>query len=72
MDDEMDILTYYRKMKQLELTMQTIFTQKERYLLRKQNCFVLDTSLNAQAQSEDEDAEDSDREDGPKQSQKWW
>ena len=41
----MDFLTYFRKMKKLELTMRTIFTDKERYLLSKQNCFVLDNSL---------------------------
>ena len=41
----MDFLTYFRKMKKLDLTMKTIFTEKERYLLSKQNCFVLNENL---------------------------
>ena len=35
MEDEMDVLTYYRKMKKLDLALQTIFSDKERYLLTK-------------------------------------
>ena len=51
--------------------MKIIFTDKERYLLGKQKCFVLDHNLDSP--NEDIDSEfDSDRKEGPKQSQKWW
>ena len=78
----MDVLTYYRKMKKLDLALQTIFSDKERYLLTKQNCFILDSTDKEAANKEkanasatahvNEDYLDSDREDGPKRSQKWW
>lgn len=67
----MDFLTYFRKMKKLELTIKTIFTEKEQYLLRKQNCFVLDHRLESLTE-EPPSQIDSDREEGPKKSQKWW
>ena len=69
-EDETDILTYYRKMKKIDLTLKTLFTEKERYLLTKQDCFVLDTKLDKLPKEVEEI--DSDLEDGPKKSTAWW
>ena len=34
-EEEMDFLTYFRRMKQLEVTVGTLFHKKERYLIGK-------------------------------------
>ena len=43
-DTELDFLSFYRKMEVLEKAFAVLFSKKERYLLRKQNTFVLDSS----------------------------
>ena len=55
-------------MKQLEATLNVLMTSKERYLLRKQECFVLNEELQSAASAE----EDSEAENGPKKSAEWW
>jgi len=56
-------------MKQLEVTIKTLFSHKEQYLLRKQKCFVLDPG--SETSSEDFNI-DSSSETGPKNNEKWW
>ena len=63
-------MTYFRKMKQVEIAHKTIFTSKERYLIDKQKCFVLDQ--NTDTNDSNSSGVNSDDENGPIRNEKWW
>ena len=76
---ELDVLTYFRKMKQIEIAQRVLFTRKERYLIDRQKEFVLDYSLSESISSDQQDevassavALNSDDENGPIRSVQWW
>ena len=56
-------------MKKFEMAIKTLFTQKERYLLSKQNCFVLNPNYYATEIDSDIDSEAAK---GPKKNPNWW
>ena len=66
---ELDFYSYFRKLRQFEVVLRVLFTSKERYLLSKQNCFVLNEASASEPSAEDVD---SGAETGPKRDFKWW
>ena len=67
-EKELDFLNYFRRMRQVEIMIKTLFTAKEAYLLSKQNCFVLNPGV---GKADDADM-NSDEVEGPKKNEKWW
>ena len=70
-ENELDVLSYLRKMKTIDAALKTLFSDKERYLLRKHDSFVMNTSLKSLDEAKYSEI-DSDGDDGPKNSEKWW
>ena len=64
-------MTYFRKMKQIEIAQRVLFTRKERYLIDRQKEFVLDSESDDQHDGA-ESAVNSDDENGPIRSVQWW
>ena len=70
MEEELNFFTFFRKMKKLEVIIATLFSRKDRLLLEKQDCFVLDPKekiCNTESQEIDSESET-----GPKMSEQWW
>ena len=72
-------MTYFRKMKQIEIAQRVLFSRKERYLIDRQKEFVLDYSLSESISSDQQDGKqlsafilNSDDENGPIRSVQWW
>lgn len=67
---ELDLYTYFRKMKQFEGALSVLFSSKERYLLAHQGCMVLREEEAPGASESDE--VDGEAKNGPKRSVEWW
>ena len=53
-ENELDILTYFRKLMKLEAAFKVIFTKPERLLLSNQACFTVEDSERRSSSSEDQ------------------